>query len=96
MDAETLDTIVANQELKIVTGCENLVFKQRRDEELLNQAGKIFCPTELSGVMGYLTAVEEYLCDQAGVDFQVETMLFAAKELEAIGLRARQPSRCAI
>ena len=48
-------------------------------------ARKLYAPTELGGMMGYLTAVEEYLARRAGVPFDVRTVLEAARRLEAVG-----------
>jgi hypothetical protein len=36
-------------------------------------------------MMGYLTAVEEYLAHRRGVSFDVQTLLDAARRLESAG-----------
>lgn len=50
--------------------------------ETLRAARKIYCPTELCGMMGYLTAVEEYHSRQANVPFAIEDMYGPARKLE--------------
>jgi hypothetical protein len=50
--------------------------------ETLRTARKIYCPTELCGIMGYLTAVQEYNSRQASVPFKIEEMFGPAQELE--------------
>jgi hypothetical protein len=46
---------------------------------------KAFAPTELGGMMGYLTAVEEYLSARAGQPFELQAVLDAARRLEEVG-----------
>ena len=60
---------------------------------LLLQAHKVFAPTEFGGMMGYLTAVEEYLAHVAGEPFRIETLLEAAHELEPICFAATKRVR---
>jgi cyclopropane fatty-acyl-phospholipid synthase-like methyltransferase len=57
-------------------------------EPLLLGAHKIYAPTELGGMMGYLTAVEEYLAKVEGVPFDINTLLVAAQQLDAAGFSA--------
>ncbi|RMG41078.1 MAG: hypothetical protein D6719_09330 [Candidatus Dadabacteria bacterium] len=88
LDPVTVEQIAANEAIKIVCGCENLVMPDPSGELVLRDAGKIFCPTELCGMMGYLTAVEEYLCRRAGEELDINTLFEAAKKLEEVGERA--------
>jgi hypothetical protein len=53
--------------------------------EVLRAAHKVYAPTELGGMMGYLTAVEQYLAVIEGLPFEVQTVLDAAKRLEVAG-----------
>jgi hypothetical protein len=52
---------------------------------MLQRARKVYCPTELGGMMGYLTAVEEYLAHVEGQAFDMETLFTAAHRLELAG-----------
>ncbi|HVH39702.1 MAG TPA: hypothetical protein VM764_06755, partial [Gemmatimonadaceae bacterium] len=54
-------------------------------ERTLRRAEKVYAPTEFGGMMGYLTAAEEYLSRVEGVPFDVRTLLEAAKRLETAG-----------
>ena len=83
----------ANARLKVICGSENLVMPHPEDAELYRKAGKSYCPTELGGMMGYLTAVEQYLSAAAGKPFDIETMLDAAGELEEPACRATKYQR---
>jgi hypothetical protein len=56
--------------------------------EALRAAGKAYCPTELGGMMGYLTAVEEYLARVEGVPFDVTGLLDASRALDAAAYEA--------
>ena len=58
------------------------------DADQFRAAGKAFCPTELGGMMGYLTAVEQYLAHLEGVKFDVGTLFDAAATLEEPVYRA--------
>lgn len=82
LDHETVLTASRNRRLKVVTGAENLCMPDERDEQVLLAAEKLFCPTELAGMMGYLTAVEEYLCRQAGEALSIDALFEAARLLE--------------
>ncbi|MBC7896776.1 MAG: hypothetical protein H7066_15265, partial [Cytophagaceae bacterium] len=61
LDPATVGEVAANREVRIVCGCENLIMPVSSGENILRDAGKVFIPTEFGGMMGYLTAVEEYL-----------------------------------
>jgi hypothetical protein len=71
-----------NQRLKVVCGSENLVMPNPENADLYRASRKAFCPTELGGMMGYLTAVEQYLAQVEGVPFDTEALFAAAGELE--------------
>ncbi|MDB4873719.1 MAG: hypothetical protein JWM41_165 [Gemmatimonadetes bacterium] len=83
LDTATVGRCVVNDRLRVVCGSENLVMPNPADADRLRAARKSYCPTELGGMMGYLTAVEEYLSIVAGQPFDVRTMFDAAKRLEA-------------
>lgn len=85
LDRTAVTACAGNERLRVVCGSENLVMPEPGLEELLRVAHKVYAPTELGGMMGYLTAVEEYLSIVEGVPFRVETMLAAAMRLEAAG-----------
>lgn len=88
LDAASVATCASNARLKVICGSENLVMPDHRGVEVLRQAHKVYAPTELGGMMGYLTAVEEYLSVLEGVKFEVRTMLQAAERLETAGYEA--------
>ncbi|MEX2177543.1 MAG: hypothetical protein WD801_02455 [Gemmatimonadaceae bacterium] len=71
-----------NPRLKAICGSENLVMPDPADAEVFRAARKAYCPTALGGMMGYLTAVEQYLAHIEGTRFDMEAMLTAAAELE--------------
>ncbi len=83
LDSATVGRIVVNDRIRVICGSENLVMPNPADAERLRAAHKSYCPTELGGMMGYLTAVEEYLSIVEGVPFDVHTLFDAAKRLEA-------------
>jgi hypothetical protein len=85
IDATAVAACAANARLKVVCGSENLVMPDHRGVETLRAARKVYAPTELGGMMGYLTAVEQYLAVIEGQTFEVATMLEAAKRLEIAG-----------
>ncbi len=60
---------------------------------LLLRAHKVFAPTEFGGMMGYPTAVEEYLAHVAGEPFRIDTLLDAAQQLEPICFAATKRVR---
>jgi hypothetical protein len=80
--SQSVRTSSANPRLKVVCGSENLVMPNPDDTELFRVARKAYCPPELGGMMGYLTAVEQYLAELEGVSFDVESLFQAASELE--------------
>ena len=83
LDDATLAAIAQNDRLRVVCGSENLPMPgERAGAERLRAAGKAYSPTELGGMMGYLTAVEEYLARVAGVPFDLDTLFVAAQRLE--------------
>jgi hypothetical protein len=88
LDANTVRACAANERLRVVCGSENLAMPNPDDAERLRVAGKSFCPTELGGMMGYLTAVEEYLAHLERQPFEVRTLFEAAKWLEPACYRA--------
>ena len=61
--------------------------------EILRDAQKVFAPCELGGMMGYLTAVEEYLAKADGVPFDVATVMQAAAALEPAAYQATARQR---
>lgn len=82
-----------NPSLRVICGSENLVMPNPQDAELYRKAGKAYCPTELGGMMGYLTAVEQYLAAAAGRTFDIGTMIAAAGQLEAPAFAATKYMR---
>ena len=88
LDPASIEAIVANPCIRIVCGSENLAMPDPRGAEVLRRAKRLYAPTELGGMMGYLTAVEEYLALLDGSPFQVETLMEAARKLEEVGARA--------
>jgi hypothetical protein len=72
----------ANGRLKVVCGSENLVMPNPDDADQFRSAHKAYCPTELGGMMGYLTAVEQYLSQLENLPFNSATLLEAASGLE--------------
>lgn len=85
LDPATIDACVRNERLRVVCGSENLVMPDARGAVALHRAGKVYCPTELGGMMGYLTAVEEYLAHIEGKSFEMEMLFAAAHRLEEVG-----------
>jgi hypothetical protein len=59
-----------------------------RDADRFLRAHQAYCPTELGGMMGYLTAVEQYLAELEGIRFDVGTIMRAAQELEEPAFQA--------
>jgi hypothetical protein len=90
LDAESVARIAANPAVKVVCGSENLAMPDPSGAELLRASGKVYAPTELGGMMGYLTAVEEYLAEHEGARFDVGTLFEAAKRLETAGREATE------
>ena len=88
LDADTINACVSNPRLKIVCGSENMAMRDAEGPAKLLAAKKIYCPTELGGMMGYLTAVEEYLAVKDGLRFEIRQMLEASKRLEIVARQA--------
>ncbi len=83
LDMHSLALIAANDRLRVICGSENLAMPdERAGAELLRQSRKAYAPTELGGMMGYLTAAEEYLARVEGVPFDIATLTAAASQLE--------------
>ena len=87
LDSKTVDAIVDNPTIKVICGSENLAMPVPDDAERLRAAGKVYCPTELGGMMGYLTAVEEFLSRVEGKPLELESMYEAARKLEPTAYR---------
>ena len=85
LDLATCERIARNPAVRVVCGSENLTMPDPRGAEVLLAGRVAFCPTELGGMMGYLTAVEEYLAARAGQRFALQTVLDAAHRLEVVG-----------
>jgi hypothetical protein len=88
LNMATCEAIARNARVQLVCGSENLTMPDARGTDVLLAGRKAFAPTELGGMMGYLTAVEEYLSKRAGVDFDIGTVLDAARRLEVVGREA--------
>ena len=99
LDPESVAMLAANSQLRVVCGSENLAMPDSAASgERLRDAGKAYAPTELGGMMGYLTALEEYLAHVAGVPFEIDTMIAAASQMSAPIVEATQmfrEQRCA-
>ena len=94
LDPATVALIAANDRVKVICGSENLVMPdERAGAEVLRKARKAYAPTELGGMMGYLTAVEEHLARVEGVPFDVATLFEAAKRLEPAAFAATRYAR---
>lgn len=85
LDNDAIESISANGSIRLICGCENLAMPVENGEERLRAARKLYCHTELCGMMGYLTAVEEYLARAQGVRYTVDSMFEAARRLEEVG-----------
>ncbi len=90
LDPEAVQCICKNSRLSVLCGSENLAMPDPSQVTYLMKARKVYCPTELGGMMGYLTAVEEYLCQESGRVFDINEMFLAAQKLYDGGLRAAQ------
>ena len=77
--------LAANPRVRVVCGSENLTMPDPRGAEVLRAAGKLYAPTEFGGMMGYLAALEDYLCALEGVAFDIATLFQAAERLESAG-----------
>ena len=93
LDRATVDACIANERLAVICGSENLAMPDPSVAALLQAARKISCPTELGGMMGYLTAVEEYLARIEGVPFDIHTLLEASKKLDGAAFAATERIR---
>ena len=82
LDTESVRRAARNSRLKVICGSENLVMPNPEDAASFRNAGQAYCPTELGGMMGYLTAVEQYLAELEHVPFDVQTLFDAASQLE--------------
>jgi hypothetical protein len=85
LDAAACAALAANPAVRVVCGSENLALPDPAGERALLAAGKLYAHTELGGMMGYLTAVEEYLARQGGVPFDDRALLAAAERLRDVG-----------
>lgn len=88
LDASAVQACCENPRLRVVCGSENLVMPDPAGATALRDAGKVYAPTELGGMMGYLTAVEEYLAHLEGQPFDIATLVEAAKRLDTVGREA--------
>jgi hypothetical protein len=88
LDPFAVELLSRNASVRVICGCENLAMPDPRGAEVLRAARKIYCPTELGGMMGYLTAVEEYLAHLEGIPFDAGSLFEAAQRLEVAGFRA--------
>jgi len=95
LDAAMIAACAANPRLQVICGSENLAMPDPSGAETLWRAKKSYCPTELGGMMGYLTAVEEYLAKADGVAFDVATVMHAAAALEPAVFRIAAHQRSA-
>ncbi len=94
LDGHTIALIAANERLRVVCGSENLVMPDHvAGSDALRVARKAYAPTELGGMMGYLTAVEEYLARVEGLPFDVQTLMVAARKLEGPSYEATRYAR---
>jgi hypothetical protein len=87
LDRAAIAAIGGNARVRVVCGSENLPMPDPGGAATLLAARKIFAPTELGGMMGYLTAVEEYLARREGTAFDVDVLLEAAARLDTVGER---------
>ena len=85
LDEATVNACTRNDQLSVICGCENLVMPDSSLVYPLRDAQKVYAPTELGGMMGYLTAAEEYLSRLEGVPLDYEALLGAAGRLEVAG-----------
>lgn len=85
LDRATVAACANNARLRVVCGSENLAMPEPELELELRRAKKVFAPTELGGMMGYLAAVEEYLSVKEDQPFDMASVLFAARRLESAG-----------
>jgi hypothetical protein len=93
LDLDTAHACAANPRLSVVCGSENLAMPDAAAADLLHGAKKVYAPTELGGMMGYLTAVEEYLAKAEGVPFDIASLIAAAEKLDGIGFEVTKRVR---
>jgi hypothetical protein len=93
LDSTSINACVWNKALRVVCGSENLAMPDPAGATRLQAARKLYCPTELGGMMGYLTAAEAYLAHVEGQPFQMSDLMEAAKALEDAGLRGAERAR---
>ena len=93
LDMATCEAVAANPVLKVVCGSETLTMPDPRGSAVLRDGGKVYAPTEFGGMMGYLTAIEEYFARHEGQPYELATMLEAARALEEAGRRVTRHVR---
>ena len=94
LDPHAVARIAKNDRITVVCGSENLVMPDHdAGSEALRAARKAYAPTELGGMMGYLTAVEQYLAHIEQVPFDVKTLFAAARGLEPLAFAASALAR---
>ncbi|MCB0310083.1 MAG: hypothetical protein KDD42_02535 [Bdellovibrionales bacterium] len=81
----TAQTIANNPRIKLLCGSENLPFADDSAKQILFDARKLYCPTELGGMFGFLAAAEVFYCSLEDKPFDMTTVLEATKRLEAVG-----------
>jgi hypothetical protein len=90
LDSESCVMLASNKQCKLVSGCENLVMPDANGAETLRLAKKLYVHTELCGMMGYLTAVENYLARNTNQPFNVSVMFEAATGLREVGRKVSE------
>ena len=93
LDPASIEAIVRNETLRVVCGSENLAMPDPAGADILRAAHRMYAPTELGGMMGYLTAVEEYLANLESQPFDIGTLMRAATKLREVGERAGRRQR---
>lgn len=88
LDHQSVSVSSQNGRLKVICGSENLVMPNLSDADLYRAQRKAYCPTELGGMMGYLTAVEQYLAESESAAFSADALFKTAAELEDPAYRA--------
>jgi hypothetical protein len=93
LDEATVRACARNDQLQVICGCENLVMPDSSLVNVLRDAHKVYAPTELGGMMGYLTAAEEYLSRLEGVSLDRQSLVAAARRLDEAGYEATRRIR---
>lgn len=93
LDSLAAQAICQNSRVQAICGCENLLFADERLQEVLQSAGKLVCPTEFCGMLGYLTAVEEYCSRAAGCAFVIDAMWTVAEKMQAVSAKAARAAK---